>query len=261
MPNRNDFIISSADIEKRAKLDGITKDELTIPENVILTFNKGIIDEINEQCDLVEWEWKGGKYSLYYSPPLKSWKGKINSKEIIVMVPTMGPSCIATIAEDLIYFGAEKLFLLCASWSLGDDFLRKGQIHLPSFAVGLDGTSPHYGNDEGLVEAEPKGFKALSNSLNKLNVDWREGGVASFEAIYRITPQLVDEFRSKNCLSMENGEVASLFSISKVYDIFIGVLLQPYINLEKGFELSYMDDRYISACRDQAKAALEIINN
>ena len=261
MPNRNGFIISSADIEKQAKLDGITTDELTIPENVILTFNKGIIDEINEQCDLVEWQWKGGKYSPYYSTPLKSWKGRVNSKEIIVMVPPMGPSCIATVAEDLIYFGAEKLFLLCASWSLGDAFLRKGQIHLPSFAVGLDGTSPHYGNDEGLVEAEPKGFKALSNSLNKLNVDWREGGVASFEAIYRITPQLVDEFRSKHCLSMENGEVAALFSVSKVYDIFVGVLLQPYIDLEKGFESSYMDDRYISACRDQAKAALEIIKN
>ena len=261
MPNRNDFIISPADIEKQAKLDGITADELTIPENVILTFNKGIIDEINEQCDLVEWQWKGGKYSPYYSTPLKSWKGRVNSKEIIVMVPPMGPSCIATVAEDLIYFGAEKLFLLCASWSLGDAFLRKGQIHLPSFAVGLDGTSPHYGNDEGLVEAEPKGFKALSNSLNKLNVDWREGGVASFEAIYRITPQLVDEFRSKHCLSMENGEVAALFSVSKVYDIFIGVLLQPYINLEKGFESSYIDDRYMSACRDQAKAALEIIKN
>ena len=261
MPNCNDFIISPADIEKQAKLDGIATDELTIPENVILTFNKGIIDEINEQCDLVEWQWKGGKYSPYYSTPLKSWKGRVNSKEIIVMVPPMGPSCIATVAEDLIYFGAEKLFLLCASWSLGDAFLRKGQIHLPSFAVGLDGTSPHYGNDEGLVEAEPKGFKALSNSLNKLNVDWREGGVASFEAIYRITPQLVDEFRSKHCLSMENGEVAALFSVSKVYDIFIGVLLQPYINLEKGFESSYIDDRYMSACRDQAKAALEIIKN
>jgi len=261
MPNRNDFIISSGDMEEQAELDGIAKDELTIPENVILTFSKGIIDEIDEQCDLVEWEWKGGRYSPYYPPPSKSWKGKINSKEVIVIVPPMGSSPIAAIAEDLIYFGAEKLFLLCASWSLGDDCLKKGQIHLPSFALGLDGTSPHYGNDEGLVEAEPEGFKALSNSLNKLNVDWRKGGVASFEAIYRITPQLVDEFRSKNCLSMENGEVASLFSISKIYDIFIGVLLQPYINLEKGFELSYMDDRYISTCRDQAKAALEIIKD
>lgn len=52
------------------------------------------------------------------------------------------------------------------------------------------------------------------------------------EAFYRITPELADEFREQGCLSMENGETAALYSLAKERDIPIGVLLQPYIDLE-----------------------------
>ena len=56
---------------------------------------------------------------------------------------------------------------------------------------------------------------------------------------------------------MENGETAALYSLAKERDIPIGVLLQPYIDLEQGWSLSYMGEKYSQSGRLQVHAALE----
>ncbi|MFX0095608.1 MAG: hypothetical protein ACFFBD_27975, partial [Candidatus Hodarchaeota archaeon] len=250
------FIINPADVEKEAIAQGVPRSELNIPSLVILTFNKAIGDDLFHLCNLKDWTWAGTKFTPY-APPVKAFKGKFNQTDIAVFVPPMGASPIISFCEELIFFGAKILFLLCASWGLGDKYLYKGQIHLPSFAIGLDGTSPHYGNKEWKVEPEPRTFKALATALNELGGSWKEGGVAACEALYRITPEMVTEFRKKGCLSMENGEVASLYSLAKTKNILIGVLLQPYIDLEQGWKTSYMDEIYAETCKLQARAALK----
>jgi uridine phosphorylase len=171
----------------------------------------------------------------------------------------MGASPIAAFCEVLISFGAQDILLLCASWSLGDAYLRKGQIHVPNFAVGLDGTSCHYGNDEFNVKAESLGFKTITDALTRSHVDWKEGGVGCCEAFYRITHEMIDDYRGRGCLSMENGEVASLYSLAEVHGIHVGILLQPYIDLEQGLDLSYTDEKYEETCRTQARIAIEAL--
>lgn len=252
------FIITPGHVEKEAIAQGISPKELKVPQLAILTFNRGILDELTRICELKEWDWPGAKFSPYYST-YKSWKGTTDTNEVGAFFPPMGASPLVTFCEDLIHYGAKAIFLLCASWGLGRDFLRAGQIHLPSFAVGIDGTTPHYGNKDFRVEYEPGAFKALATALNTIGADWKEGGVGACEAFYRITPDLIDNFRKQGCLSMENGETSALYCLAKERDITVGVLLQPYIDLEQGWKISFMGERYKETCRLQARAAIEAL--
>ncbi|UCG01165.1 MAG: hypothetical protein JSW11_16295 [Candidatus Heimdallarchaeota archaeon] len=254
------FVLNPADIEKIAKSKGVTLSELEVPSLIILTFNKAVVEELENLChDLKDWSWKGEKFSPYSSSRL-SLKGSIDGLyDIAVFIPPMGASPLIAFSEELSYFGAKAIFLICSSWGLGEKYLSKGQIHLPNFAIGIDGTSIHYGNQKYNVLNEPIAYNALATSLKELKVNWKKGGVGACEAIYRITQEKIDEFRQQGCLSIENGEVASLFTFANVHKIPIGVLLQPYIDLEEGWNLSYLDEEYIKTCKIQAQVAIEAL--
>lgn len=251
------FVINPEDVEREALAQGISRIELEVPSLVFLTFNQCILEEFSRVCKLKDWEWPGGRFSPAYSHFYKSWRGTIDPNDIGVFFPPMGASTLVSFCEELIFYGAGVIFLLCASWGLGKEYLQEGQIHLPSFTVGMDGTSPHYGNRDWKTGAEPRAFKALATALDSVGADWKEGGVGSCEAFYRITPELADGFRQQGCLSMENGETAALYCLSKERDIPIGVLLQPYIDLEKGWRISFMGEKYKETGRLQVHAAIE----
>lgn len=252
------FMISPKDVKKEAEKKNVSEEELTVPPFVVLTFNEGIINELREASHLQKWEWPGAKFSPYASPS-QSWKGTVDAKELFVVIPPMGASPVAAFTEEMMHFGAESIFLLCASWSLGEKYLRKGQIHLPTFAVGADGTSPHYGNEQHRVEMDEPMEHALEVALDTVGADWKKGGVGSCEAIYRITPNLVRTYRKKGCVSMENGEAATLLSIATIHDVPIGILFQPYIDLTRGWSLSFFGEKYQETCKLQARAALEVM--
>lgn len=251
------FLINPDDVEREALTQGISRTELEVPRLVFLTFNRSVVEELSRLCGLEEWEWPAAGFTPAYSPPLKSWRGGFDQEDIRVFTPPMGASTLVSFCEELIHYGARAVFLLCASWGLGKEYLAEGEIHLPSFAVGMDATSPHYGNHDWRAEADPRAFAALAKALDKVGVVWKEGGVGCCEAFYRITPQLADGFRERGCLSMENGETAALYSLAKERDIPIGVLQQPYIDLEQGWSLSYMGNEYTESGRSQVQAALE----
>jgi uridine phosphorylase len=255
----NSFAITSTDVIHEAKALGVRKKQSAVPEIVVLTFSNWIVKTLTKVCTLRSWEWPFGKYSPYYTV-FQSWKGSIHNKEIAVFIPPMSASPIMVFGEDLISNGAKIIFLLCASWSLGNKYLKKGQIHLPTYAQGLNGTTFHYGDRHFKAEAEARGLRALSGALESVKADWKSGGVGSCEAFYRISLKMINGFRKQGCLSMENGEVAALFMLAKIYDVCIGVLLQPYINLEKGWSSSYMDKKYRKTCHLQALAALRAIS-
>ena len=75
---------------------------------------RGIVEELKKIGGLQDWDWKGREYSPYSSSQ-KSWKGRVNDCELCVFVPPMGASPITAFCEELICFGAQRIFLLCAS--------------------------------------------------------------------------------------------------------------------------------------------------
>jgi len=250
------YAITPRDVEREARADGLTVEELRVPDTVLLTFNRPVVEELTNLCALNKWDWKISKYSPY-SPVRRTWRGTYDNHDIAVFVPPMGASPLASVCEELIHFGGKVIFLLCACWSFGDTYLKKGQILLPEFAAGFDGTSRHYNNKQGLVRAEPQVIQALAGALNELEADWKRGGIGCCEALYRINRTMVQSYIDQGCHAMENGEVAVLYSLAQQFNVRAGVLLQPYIDLSKGWDTSYMDKTYAQTCRTQAKAAVK----
>ncbi len=252
------YMLHPGDIEKNALRLGVSPDDMCVSGTTILTFNEAILESLRVSCNLRERRVLNSTLSPY-AFPMRSLEGTFEGQSLSVLIPPMGASPIAAFCEELIHFGARRIFLLCASWSLGEKYLRKGQIHLPNIAIGMDGTSPHYGNVDYRVEAEPDTQHALRKALSEIGADWKEGGIGCCEAFYRITRETMNEFRERGCLSMDNGEVAVLYSLSREKDIQVGILLQPYLDLEKGFDTSYLDEIYKETCRMQARAALRVV--
>jgi uridine phosphorylase len=252
------FVIEPQDVRSNAVARGVDPEDLLVPDAVVITFNRSIIGEFARLCNLCDWDWQATKYMPYGSPQT-CMKGEHDEMELALFVPPMGASPIAAFCDELIAYGARTILLLCASWSLGEEYLQKGQIHLPSFAVGMDGTSFHYGNTTFRVDADPTTLEILTGLLDEEGVVWKQGGVGCCEAFYRITREMVEDYRKQGCLSMENGEVAALYSLAKSRGIHAGVLLQPYLDLERGIDLSYVDEKYHETCIEQARIALKAL--
>jgi uridine phosphorylase len=248
-------LISSEQTLTTARESGLTDTDLQLNGMAVLTFSKTIVERIHELCKLQDAQWIKPMHHPYAGCDFVK-RGIFEEWEITVLMPPMGASPMSCVLEDLAACGVKTIFLACASWSLGEP-VEMGDLIIPSYSVGLDGTSSHYGNTEGEVRADPDVVEALKAACDSLGVRYHMGGNASCEALYRITPTMVEDFRAQGCLCMENGEASTLIAVTRSLGIYGGVIFQPYIDLTKGWDPSTLrDQRYRAACRKQAEVVL-----
>jgi uridine phosphorylase len=248
------FCITSQQTIAMAKQDGLADEQLVLSGVAILTFSKLVMNRLQECCELEDFQWISPKHHPYDTAKMVM-RGQYQELDINVIVPTMGASPLACIIEDLIACGVRAVFLACAAWSLGSP-VRFGDLVVPDFSAGQDGTSPHYGNTTGHIAAERTVIEALIAACCEQEVSVHIGGNATCEALYRITSQMVTDFRKSGCLCMDNGEASILFAMSRALGFISGVLFQPYINLQEGWNPSRLDERYRATCIIQADAVL-----
>jgi uridine phosphorylase len=238
-----------------AREAGLADEDLELSGIAVLTFSRGIVERLEAVCGLTDADWIGPHVHPYSAPQVTK-RGRHEGLDVTVLVPTMGASPLACTVEDLIAGGIKGVFLVCAAWSLGAP-VEFGDVLVPSFAVGPDGTSIHYGNPEGHVDADPLVVAALADSARERGAPVHVGGNASCEALYRITPEMVQSFRRRGCLSMENGEAATLFAVCRSFGVPSGAVFQPYIDLTAGWDPSRLDGGYQETCRLQADVVLD----
>jgi uridine phosphorylase len=237
-----------------AREAGLEDENLKLSGAAVLTFSKGIVDRMEEVCGLKDAEWLGPRVHPYGGPEVVK-RGRYRELDVIVIVPMMGASPLSCVIEDLVACGVKAIFLACAAWSLGEP-VKFGDILVPSFTVGMDGTSIHYGNSGGRIDADLRVVAALADSARERETAVHIGGNACCEALYRITPEMVDDFRTQGCLSMENGEAAVLFAVCRALGVTGGAIFQPYIDLTEGWNPGRFDEAYDAACRLQADIVL-----
>lgn len=248
-------IIAPDQVISVARNAGLSDENLNLSGIAVLTFSKAIVDRMEELCGLSDAEWLGPQVHPYGGPEIVK-RGSYRGLDVIVTVPMMGASPLSCVIEDLASCGIKAVFLACAAWSLGKP-VRFGDLIVPSFSVGPDGTSIHYGNTSQHVEGDPDVVEALIRAAKDRDATVRVGGNATCEALYRITPRMAESFRKEGCLCMENGEASTLFSVCKALGIKGGVLFQPYIDLTEGWNPERLDDTYRATCRVQAEVILE----
>ena len=238
-----------------ARQAGLSDDALNLRGVAVLTFSKAVVDRLEELCGLEDVAWLAPQHHPYAAARIVK-RGAFEGIEIAVLVPPMGSSPLACIVEDLVACGVQAIFLVCAAWSLGPP-IHFGDLIVPAFSVGPDGTSIHYGNTSGQVQADPVVVEALAAACRERGATVHIGGNASCEALYRITPQMMEGFRERGCLCMENGEASTLFAATQALGALGGVLFQPYIELAQGWDPARLDETYRTACHLQAEAVLE----
>lgn len=251
-------LISPRQTIEAARAAGRTDADLTLGGAAVLIFSGTILKTLQARCGVQEAPWIGpGDHP--YAAPVRFLRGRLDNMDIAVLTPPMGASPIACILEDLIACGVEIVILLCAAWSLGPP-VEMGELIVPSFAVGFDGTSIHYGNEDRHAAAHASIVEALSDACRKNGARHHQGGVCSYEALYRITSQSAADARVRGALCMDNGEAATLFAVTRSLGALGGVLFQPYIYLQRGWDPSYLaSDRYRKTCELQAQVTLDAL--
>jgi uridine phosphorylase len=249
------FCITPQQTLKAAGQDGLEDDQLALSGAAILTFSKVVMDRLQERCELKTVQWISSKHHPYNAATMVM-RGQYQELGIIAIVPAMGASPLSCIIEDLIACGVRAIFLACAAWSLGPP-VEFGNLIVPEFSIGQDGTSLHYGNSTGHITAKQSVVEALVAACHAQEVKVHIGGNATCEALYRITPRMVTDFRKRGCLCMENGEASTVLTMSHVLGFIGGVLFQPYIDLQDGWNPTRIDARYHTTCIVQADVVLD----
>lgn len=238
-----------------ARQAGLGDEELQLGGVAVLTFSKAVVDRLEALCGLEDATWIAPQHHPYAAAEIVK-RGVFEGMGVTVLVPPMGASPLACIVEDLAACGVRAIFLVCAAWSLGPP-VQFGDLIVPAFSVGPDGTSIHYGHTSGQVQADPVVVEVLAAAGRERGATVHVGGNASCEALYRITPPMVEGFRQRGCLCMENGEASTLFAATRSLGVLGGVLFQPYIELAQGWDPARLDERYRASCHLQAEAVLE----
>ena len=234
---------------------GLGDEEWKLAGVAVLTFSKAVVDRLEALCGLEDMAWIAPQHHPYAAAEIVR-RGAFEGIDITVLVPPMGASPLACIMEDLAACGVQAIFLVCAAWSLGPP-IQFGDLIVPAFSIGPDGTSIHYGNTSGQVHADPVVVEVLAAACRERGATVHVGGNASCEALYRITPQMAEDFRERGCLCMENGEASTLFAVTRTLGVLGGVLFQPYIELAQGWDPARLDEVYRTTCHLQAEVVLE----
>jgi|GEM_PF-759928 len=252
----NSYFITSQQTLAVARQSGLDDEWLALSGIAVLTFSKGVVDRLEELCALADAAWLSPLHHPYAAPHVAK-RGAFQGLGVTVLVPPMGASPLACVVEDLVACGVEAIFLVCAAWSFGPP-VQFGNLIVPTFSVGPDGTSPHYGNTAGHVTADPAVVEALAAAGRDLGATVHVGGNGSCEALYRITPEMVEGFRACGCLCMENGEANTLLAMARALGVLGAALFQPYLELEQGWNPARLrEPRYRATCRLQAEVVLE----
>jgi len=252
----NPFLVTPQQTLSVARESGLEDELLTLSGIAVLTFSKGVMDRLEELCSLADAEWLSPLHHPYAAPHVVK-RGVFEGLGVTALVPPMGASPLSCIVEDLVTCGIQVIFLVCAAWSLGPP-VRFGDLIVPAFSVGHDGTSIHYGNSNGEIRAAPEVVNALSEACSALDARCHIGGNGTCEALYRITSDMVHDFRRRGCLCIDNGEASTLFAVTRALDVLGGVLFQPYIELAQGWDPARLrDECYRDTCHLQVEVMLK----
>jgi len=250
------WLITPKQTLSAARQAGLDDEHLQLSGVAVLTFSKAVLDRLEELCGHKDAAWLVPQHHPYAAARIVK-RGEFDGLGVTVLVPPMGASPLACVVEDLAACGVQAVFLVCAAWSLGPP-VRFGDLIVPAFSIGPDGTSIHYGNSKGEVRTALEFVDALVEACRVLDARHHIGGNATCEALYRITPVMADDFRERGCLCVDNGEASTLFAVTHTLGILGGVLFQPYIELTQGWDPALLrDERYRDTCRLQAEVVLE----
>ena len=101
---------------------------------------------------------------------------------------------------------------------------KVGEIMIPTSAVRDEGTSYHYLEPSREVECHKEAVETAASCLKEMGIPFTKGKTWTNDAIYRETPDMIEQRRREGCVTVEM-EAAAFFAVSKYYGIPLAQLL------------------------------------
>lgn len=202
--NKNAFL-NPCDVTK--KLSGF-------PEVCITTFSERIIEDFvhNNSAKVI-----ANLYSANGTLPV--YEIEYANKKMGLFLSRVGaPACVCGL-EEIIALGAKKVVLFGCCGILNQS-IADGKIIVPSSAVRDEGTSYHYFSESEEINAEDSSTDTVVQCLKQHKIPYVVGKVWTTDAIYRETPEAIEERKKQGCIAVEMECSASL-AVAKFRNIAI----------------------------------------
>ena len=192
--------------------------EKTLPSKCVITFFRKELNQFVEEKNLPV---IGYLHSEVLDIPIYEYN--ISKEKICITMPfSTAPGAAGTI-EELHAMGCNK-FIICGGAGSVKKDSKVGEIIIPIAAVRDEGTSYHYLEPSREVECHKETADFVISGLEKLGIPCTVGKTWTTDAIYRETPEMIEQRRKEGCITVEM-EAAAFFALSKYYDIPLAQLL------------------------------------
>ncbi len=240
MPNK--YCLTSEEIVKTAiKVSNKNKNDFKINDYAILLFSNSLLEYLIKEAKMESKDWLT-PYHPYASN--KIYNGNFDGVSISAIMPPMGASSIASVAEDLITCGAKVLLLVCGAWGIAKN-VKLLDFLIPTHAIGPDGTSIYYGRKpDDITTIDKEIVNTFLNEVKKRTRAYHTGKNYSIEAFYKINIEQVENLQNNGFVSMENGELNTLAAISNVKKVKFGAIFYSYYNPLEGWNVPWFQKDY-----------------
>lgn len=221
------------------------------PEVCITTFSESIIKEFveNNAVKII-----ANLYSANGTIPVYEIK-YAGTKMGLFLSRVGAPACAAGL-EEMIALGAKKVIQFGCCGILNQS-LADGKIIVPSSAVRDEGTSYHYVSASEEISADDPSNRVVVQYLKRHKIPYVVGKIWTTDAIYRETPEAIEERKKQGCIAVEMECSASL-AVAKFRNIPIIQFFYGADNLDSDqWEIRDLMDYGLSLSNKYMTIALE----
>jgi uridine phosphorylase len=229
---------------------GKAETKINVPADIVFTYDPRIFGQAITQSKAapVDWYTYEGRLCL----------GNIGSKQVGIVHGLLGAAAAVMNLEELIAYGAKRVFELGVSGGIGSA-LSPGDLVVLKGAFSDEGTSKHYFRGKTWFESSRSLSQRLERSFREENVKFVWGDAWTTDAPYRETKEKVVRYR-KIGAQVVNMESSAIFAIAAYRQVeAASVQIVSDIVSEKGWEPSFYSELVKRRRQEVVSAVLQTI--
>lgn len=235
-----------------ARRRALPESELSVPKDVVFTYDTGIFRVAIAQTAASPVEW--------YTYRDRMYRGTVGNQDVGIVHALVGAPAASMNLEELVAYGAERIYEVGLSGAI-DPRLAPGDVVVLDGAVSDEGTSGHY------YAATPR-FSSSAPLTRKLRASLREAGVDhvvadawTIDAPYRETVEKIVRLRKKGVRAV-NMESSAVFAVARYRGVeACSVQIVSDVVSEEGWNPAFHRDVVEKRRADVLAAVLQTIRS
>jgi uridine phosphorylase len=142
---------------------------------------------------------------------------------VTVVHPGVGAPLAAGVVEEVAALGV-RTFVACGGAGALVDDLALGQVMIVTSALRDEGTSLHYAEPSRVIDADPRGVRALAEALGEADVAYFLGRTWTTDGLFRETRSRVQRRLDEGC-SMVDMESSAFIAVARYRGLRFAQLL------------------------------------